>query len=422
MNHQGRTPTPIVFHARRFDLAVAPGKPIEGVIRDKDTGRPIAGLTLRAAVYEERSLVPAPGIEAKTNAQGHYRLAGLPRATAYRVFVEPGEGRPYPNASLRVAGDTPAFQPVTYDFALKRGVLVRGKVTDKATGRPVSGYVNAYAFQDNPHLDAFPGFKSSLPSYSPIKDGRYEVVALPGHGLIAGRAADMERYRGYVGIEAIKGFDPQYMNFPTRPFYCNVRDYNIVAEINLDPKAETATVDLQVDPGRTIAVTPVDPEGRPVAGTMAAGVSDLFSGSEYPQDSSTIEVHALDPSRPRRVTVTHRGRKLIGSIELKGNEAGPVTIRLRPYGTITGRIVDEDGRPRGGLRLFSPIGGGTPIGRDGKFRIDGLVPGLTYSAGATEGFMYRGDLYRDVTVDSGEVKDLGDLKLIPHRSDQEPSR
>ena len=32
-----------VFHAPRFEHAAAPAKPIEGVIRDKDTGRPIAG-------------------------------------------------------------------------------------------------------------------------------------------------------------------------------------------------------------------------------------------------------------------------------------------------------------------------------------------------------------------------------------------
>ncbi len=102
--HQGRTPSPIVFHARRFDYAAAPGKPIEGTVRDKDTGRPIAGITLRAAVFDEHSLIPAPGIEAKTDAQGHYRLAGLPRAPAYRVFVEPGEGRPYPKATLRAEG------------------------------------------------------------------------------------------------------------------------------------------------------------------------------------------------------------------------------------------------------------------------------------------------------------------------------
>jgi RNA polymerase sigma factor (sigma-70 family) len=431
--HQARTPAQIVFHARRFDYAASPAKPVEGIISDKDTGRPIAGLTLRASVFDEHSLIPAPGIEAKTDAKGHYRLAGLPKAPAYRVFIEPGKGQPYTKATFRAAGDTPAFDPLKFDVALKRGVLVRGKVTDKATGRPISGYVDAYAFQDNTHVDEFPGFRVSLPAYSPITDGRYEVVALPGRGLICARSGEMERYRGYVGAEAIKGYDSRSMTLPTRPFICSAANYHVVAEINPDPKAETMTLDLRVDPGRTIAVNPVDPEGRPVAGTKAAGVSDLFSSTEYSQPTARIEIRGLDPSRPRRVIVAHAERKLIGSVYLKGDETGPLTIRLQPYGTVTGRVVDEDGRPRGGLGIISAggsfpgrpaeqgilpggnVGPGIRIGHDGRFRIEGLVPGLKYGAGATDGFRYGGELFRDVTVASGEVKDLGDLKLIPPR-------
>ena len=97
---------------------------------------------------------------------------------------------------------------MNFDIALKRGVLVRGRVTDKATGKPVSGYVNAYTFRDNPHVGEFPGYRSSYDALCPpsMDDGRYEVVALPGRGIIACRS-DLGRYRGYVGAEAIKGYD-----------------------------------------------------------------------------------------------------------------------------------------------------------------------------------------------------------------------
>ena len=120
------------------------------------------------------------------------------------------ERRPYLNATFRVAGDTPAFDPVTYDFALKRGIVLRGKVTDKATGRPVSGFVNVYTFEDNPHVDEFPGYRSSYPPHALVEDGRYEVVALPGRGIIACRCrADVDmaislsggrRRRGHQGV------------------------------------------------------------------------------------------------------------------------------------------------------------------------------------------------------------------------------
>ena len=47
---------------------------------------------------------------------------------------------------------------MTFDIALKRGILVRGRVTDKATGQPVPGYINAFTFRDNPHVNEFPGY------------------------------------------------------------------------------------------------------------------------------------------------------------------------------------------------------------------------------------------------------------------------
>ena len=129
--------------------------------------------------------------------------------------------------------------------------------------------------------------------------------------------------------------------------------------------------------------------------------------------------------------VKHVGRKLIGTVFLKGDEPGPLTIQLQPWGTISGRIVDEEGRPRGGGGLSSSggtqprnpidegilpggdVGGGIRIGRDGVFRIEGLIPGLKYGGYASEGFNPAGELFRDITVSPREVKDLGDLKAIP---------
>ena len=68
------------------------------MIRDKDTGRPIAGIKLKGMVDQERSLVPATGVEATTDAQGRYRLTGLPKAPAYRLFAEAARGQPYTRA------------------------------------------------------------------------------------------------------------------------------------------------------------------------------------------------------------------------------------------------------------------------------------------------------------------------------------
>ena len=237
----------------------------------------------------------------------------------------------------------------------------------------------------------------------------------------------MRRYRGPVGAEKIPGYEPERMVFDTLPLNCYVNNYHLLAEVDIDPKAESATLDLQLDPGRSLTVNVVDPEGRPIGGTKVKGVTDLFSNTlEYDQESPKIEIHALDPSKPRRVIVTHPGRKLIGTVYFKGDEAGPLTIRLQPWGTITGRVVDDEGQPLEGLEIHS-IDGTFPkrpdvqgilpddvrIGSDGRFRVERLVPGLQYGATAFGPMSPHGELFRDVTVAPGEVKDLGDLKVIP---------
>ena len=139
-----------------------------------------------------------------------------------------------------------------------------------------------------------------------------------------------------------------------------------------------------------------------------------------------MEVRALDPSKPRRVTITHAGRKLIGSVYLKGDETGTLTVWLQPWGTIQGRIIDDEGEPRKRIQMEN-IDGSFPkrpaeqgilpgdgrIDSAGRFRVEGLVPGLKYGASASGPMTPPGELFHDLTVAPGEVKDLGDLKVIP---------
>jgi RNA polymerase sigma factor (sigma-70 family) len=422
----------VVVHAPRFQVAVQPGRRVAGVARDADTGKPIAGIEIKAAVYDENSLISAPGIQARTDAEGRYALDGLPLAEDYRLFLTPDRGLPYTKAILKAPAESRAIGPVAFDFILKRGIVLRGKVTDKVTGRPVRGYPSYYTFRDNPHLKDYPGFEESYESYENFRDdGSYELVALPGRGLVSVRA-EQDRHKAASGMETIAGYDPKQSLFSTVPRPVFFRGSNIIAEVNLDPKAETATLDMQADPGLSVALEVVDPDGQPLGGTKVKGKAELFPTSPFDEESATVEIHALDPAKPRRVVVTHESRKLIGSIYLKGTETGPITLKLQPWGTVAGRIVDDEGRPRKSMFIGSDFGStnklpethdilpwsdwnqGIRVTDDGRFRVEGLVPGLKYSANTRGGYMDPGGLlFRDIVTTPGGVTDLGDLKASP---------
>ena len=156
-------------------------------------------------------------------------------------------------------------------------------------------------------------------------------------------------------------------------------------------RARTRVIpDIALTPGRPQHVRPVGPDGRPVERTIHFGeyrptwLGDLVPGTEF------TFVHPR-PGKPEKVLIFSETRELSAFVDIKGDEPDPIRVVLRPSGTVTGRLVDEDGRPRPNVRLevsyslgpseeagqrFSP-----PLltGPDGRFRIAGLVPGLSYT-------------------------------------------
>jgi hypothetical protein len=421
-------PRPLVYHGARFEHAAAPTRPVVGAVRDQASGRPLAGARIAGIVpNREDDLDYRAGLSTTTDDAGRYRLVGLPTAAAYRLFVFPAEGQPYPNLHRQVSAGPLGPAEVTCDFSMRPGVLVRGRLTDKATGQPVAGRVTTYSFADNPRVKDYAGFAGSDPPSAPVgADGRFEVVALPGRGLVVAGSFSRAYFPG-VGAEKIEGLvkepgSPAGGSFPTLPSICRASMFQALAEINPGPDDGWVTRDLQLDPGRTVRGTIVDLDGRPVSGAISQGLTASRAWDSSPLESAEFQAVAIPPGGSRRVGFLHTGRKLSGSVLIAADLAGPVVVRLQPWGTITGRIVTDDGRPREKLEILgnylpeSPPGDygilprDTPVGSDGRFRIEGLVPGLQYEGRVADRPRIIGSAFQGVRVGPGETKDLGDLR------------
>ena len=423
-----------VYYGRQFEHAAAPTKPIVGTVRDAETGAPLAGVRIGGNLMSAQQGYAREGAATVTDEDGRYRLAGLPviePTDRYLLFIDGPAGGPYLNAMLEFRSETPALQPLPFDFELRRGVVVRGRITDKVTGEPVPGSVSYYAMSDNPHVDDFAGFRHyGDPSIGKSDaEGRFEVVALPGRGFIAARTNSLDYVTG-VGDPAILELthSKQSSDEWSIPAYFNPNNYEAIEGLDLEAGLESADRDLQVDPGRTIAGTIVDPDGLPLSGVEARFLEAFGYGSPRTLPSAEFEARGVDPRSPRRAFFVHRGRQLAGTLLLDGGREGPMTVAMVPWGVLTGRVVDDQGEPMTGIELddyamtsdparFDPdrgdvIHNGEHVDAEGRFRLEGLVPGLDYSCGAGDVVVTLGKIYDGVTVEPGEVKDLGDVRIV----------
>jgi hypothetical protein len=79
-----RTPLPLpVVYGSNFDHVAMPARTIVGTVRDKETGKPLAGVRINGNAVDPPVETEA---EAKTDVQGRYQLRGLPNAQKYPSF------------------------------------------------------------------------------------------------------------------------------------------------------------------------------------------------------------------------------------------------------------------------------------------------------------------------------------------------
>src|SRR5262249_45396272 len=256
---------------------------------------------------------------------------------------------------------------------------------------------------------------------------------------------------------AVEGWDGEPLK--TVPFPVNHLMYHALVPIHPSEQTPSSTnCDIALEPGRTLTGSVVGPDGQPLTGVLAMGLTAVLPDArdhtrclEQPpyQKLETAEfmVYGLNPRQPRALILSHP-EKGLGKVQLlRGDESGPLTVRLEPLGALSGRVIDADGHPWEGLQVtvsvnldwsdlktlpYEALGrrGVFAIGQsesfdrfgttdgDGKFRVEGLLPGLRYEVqplvrGMRPGVPADGKRHfavqRGLIVEPGQTKDIGDL-------------
>jgi RNA polymerase sigma factor (sigma-70 family) len=437
-SHKKQAWNPLMTHyGANFDHVAAPSRPIAGVVRDKDTDKAIAGVRLQNAMLAGGIVDQRLVMQSVTDKEGRYRIHGMPCGQGNSLEVTPPADQPYLMMYQPVV-DAPGLQAVKVDVALKRGIWIDVRVTDKRTGKAVPSSAEYNVFSDNPHLKELPGFTNRMHQDTHSEAGRFRLVGLPGRGLVSVWAAN-DHYLLGAGADKIK--ELQRGLIPgTTPRIVSARHTHGIVEVNPAADAEQVSVEVVLDPGRAIKGQVLGPDGKPLAGVLISGLDEYTHWGHKqwgngPSKTADFTMTGLASGRTRLLQFAQLDKKLAGSLLVDGDAKGPLRVTLVPAGSLSGRVITRQGKPAvGGLINASRVESTVPDGvipvandegslprpprsdKDGRFRIDGLAPGLKYhllyEAG---GYLLRiiGPLGADLTVKAGETKDVGDLLVEP---------
>jgi RNA polymerase sigma factor (sigma-70 family) len=409
------------------DYVAHASRPIRGVVRDKETGKPLAGVSVEH--YHGQ------GPSALTDKEGRYELLGLAKGRQYSLVVKPPDGL-YFRLPVRLQ-DTPGLGPLTCDIELTRGSMVRGRVTDKATGKPIAkARVEYHPLAGNTYASQLTDVCKPCAEATTGPDGSYELTVLPGQGVIGVAAPRLGAYMpALVAPKELKDFFKAPLIEEQGEVHLTVaggansfgaisqNSYNALVLLEPDEKEEGLVKDVALEPPVERKGRVVGPDDQPLTGVTVCGLTrhgvETLQGAEF-------TLRGINPRANRPLVFYHKDKNLGFYVkELRGVPSAPLTIKLQPCGSTSGRIIDPDGQPVAGLRLtvqgcalpiFGVAGGGSQLvttDKEGRFRAEGLVPGQEYrvsEAQFTNGILR---IYAPVRVEPGKHQELGDIKMDP---------
>ncbi len=428
-------------------IALQPANAIVGRVTYGDTGGPVPhALIASGASYSE------------ADAEGRFRVhsAGPAAAGRFGVRAQAPDGAPYLMTLKQGEWPKGAIEQ-SVDIALPRGAVVRGRVTEEGTGRPVAGAVVRVT---SPPSRGGPPLGFSVPGVTG-PDGTYRVAAPAGPGYLVVQGPDDD----YV-LREFGGEGAMYAAVAgRRRLYAHA-----YRAVELKPGGPDHEVDLTLRRGVALHGRAVGPDGQPARDawicsrlmlrTQPDGGWKLFI---LPQDHSRSPVrdgrfvlHGLDPDTAVEVPTFFLDpvRKLGATARLSGrSEAnGPVTVRLEPCGMARARLVTSDGKPlarydaralasivvtpgplfggRGAedgplfaeeasVVSLDPVNYGSDFQSDaqGQLTLPALIPGATYRIEDFTPAFGGGTpaIRKEFTVKPSETIDLGDILIARPR-------
>lgn len=375
-----------------FKHSMIPAKPVVGRVTDAETHLPLEGMGVEVIPMGRHGGHP---IQTRTDRDGRYRVSDREGQNYFvTVFPDPESGYlPSERGGIRwPVGET----ELHLDFALRRGIPIRGKVVDEETGLPISNAGVIYQpRRGNPNVKPNDDFRN--PNLTDAS-GRFTLLGARGDGVVVVEAPSDQYIRQTVSPVDFGHTSSIHVHGLTR------------FEIPADGDAPELLVKLKK--GFPFQVRAVGPDGSPldlVQGWCQELKARLIDNWVQPQEfpNGLFQLPGAEPGRTYRIFLTDRKLKLAAVAEIKADPSRntPVEVKLEPTASIQGRVLDQDGTPIEGAQILPNIQlvdqGNTLSERDeynyfikipysmftkesispshpAKFEYDRLIPGVRY--------------------------------------------
>lgn len=345
-----------------------PANEIHGIVVRPD-GKPAPGARVGVIAAFALGYQPAPPQILTADEKGDFRL----ETKGGKEFGLRAQLRPFASVALQRVS---AGQRVT--LKLEAGSTIEGEVLDAVTGKPIAGaQVHVSEWDVSPYAEVDPDF-AVVRAKTDVK-GRFTLSGVQGDGRPLVRAMAT----GF-GSEAA-------------------------------PVVAGAPMKFRLSPGRDLRGVIVDGADRPVAKarvTLRGSASTLSGASNA---SGRFEIGGLKPI-PYDVTIMAAGLAPFVKSAIDP-ETTSLRVVLEKASSVSGRLVDEEGKPlKGVVRLRSHDGVSAAslgqaamasVGEDGKFSIGVLRPGSNVIQLAGVGYT---TIERTIEIaQAGEAPSLGDV-------------
>ena len=323
--------------SQKIVMALQPATVVEGRTLAADTGQPIAKTFVEVISSQQELARETSMARVQSDSQGRF-TANVAPSKYFEIRAFPPEGLPYLVGTQEFEWIKGAVKKAT-EVKLSRGVVVRGKVTEFGSGRPLGG-ASVQFIPARRRRDALSGWQTAVDSND---DGSYQIVVPPGKGhlFVYGPTPD------YL-LQAIGG----RMIYLGQPGGERYYAHDIIAyEVNEGDAPREVNASLR--PGKTVRGRIVGPGGQTVErAEIVATLHFNYFHLRWRGDltiharDGAFELHGLDPEKTMRVHFLDPDHQWGATAELSGKQAGEeLTIRLQPCGQAKARFVGPDGKP-----------------------------------------------------------------------------